>query len=334
MVEIPLFEDIEIEKGGNLTNIEDSLQDRIVMIRRQIAKEAGFVLPEVKIRPNEDLSPNGYVIKIKGIEICKGEVKMDRYLALDKGEAKHEIEGEDVKEPVFGYKAKWIKPDKKEEVEKAGYLVVSSVEVVATHLKEIIKRYPHEFLGREEVKRLIDNIREEYKVVIDELIPNLLTIGEIRKVLINLLKEDVSIRNLPTILETLADNAYKSKEIDLLTECCRSALAREICRKYQVDNTIQVLTLDPRLEETIASSIESNGITLPPDVMQKLMKSLLEEIDRVEKMGHQPIILCPGRIRRHLKRLTERIVPDLVVLSYDEIVPEIEVKSVGMIRIE
>lgn len=326
MQELPALEKVEIEEGG--IGEEEDLKERIAGVRRELACDLGIVLPPVRIKPDSTLPRESYQIKIKGVVVGKGKVKVGEYLALSKEkEEKKEIEGEETKDPVFSHPAKWIKPAKREEAEKAGYIVVDAVEIMATHLREVVKRYPDEFLGREEVKKLLDNIREEYKTVVDEVM-SLLTLGELRRILINLVKEDVSIRNLPTILETLADNAPKSKDESFLTECVREALSRQICQKYQHNNTLHVLTLEPRIEESM-----KDEITLREDLMERLRDSLLEEVDKATKLGYHPVVLCSRKVRRHFKRLTSHIVPDLVVLSYEEIPPEVEVKTIGMVRI-
>ena len=330
---------IELEIGYSLIPLVDSEQggdmlDRITMIRRQCALELGIVVPVIRIRDNLQLPPNSYVIKIKGIELGRGQLMLNHYLAMDAGSVTEHVPGEPTKEPAFGLDALWISEEHREQAEINGYTVVDSPSVLATHLTETIRNHAHELLGRQEVQTLLDSLRNEYSAVINELVPNLMTIGEVQKVLQNLLREQVPIRNLVTILESLADAAPISKDLDFLTEYVREALARQLCRQYAENDVLLVLTLDPQWETVIVEGIEpterGNLVSIDPRLLQRLfavLKSTLESTALV-----QPIVLVSPRVRLALKRLTERNFPSLVVLSYNEIAPEIQVQTVGMVK--
>lgn len=330
---------IELEIGYSLIPLVDAEQggdmlDRITMIRRQCALELGMVVPVIRIRDNLQLPSNAYVIKIKGIEVGQGELLVNNYLAMDSGGVTTKITGEPTKEPAFGLDALWISEQDRENAEINGYTVVDSPSVLATHLTEILKNQAYELLGRQEVQNLLDGLREEYSAVINELVPDLMSVGEIQKVLQNLLREQVPIRNLVTILEALADAAPMGKDIDYLTEYVREALAGQICRRYAEDSIISVLTLEQKWEEAISSGIEQtergNMINLEPQLLQKMFAQLRIALDN--NSLPQPIILVSPHIRLALKRLTERVIPSLIVLSFNEIVAEIQVQAVGMVK--
>ncbi|MGQ9629629.1 MAG: flagellar biosynthesis protein FlhA [bacterium] len=334
---------MELEIGYSLIPLADpnqggDLLDRVLMIRRQTALDLGLVVPPIRIRDNMRLKPNAYVIKIKNVEVAGGELMVDRYLAMNPGTVTEEIEGEQTVEPTFGLPAVWITESQRARAERAGYTVVDPPSIIATHLTEIIKRHAHEILGRQELQSVLDRIKENYPAVVDEVVPNLLSLGEIHAVCCNLLREGVSIRDMVTILESLADNARVTKDTGVLTEYVREALARQISKQYQnARGVIPVITLDPALEETISGSIQETAreayIALAPEVAQKILDSLSKQVERAVSMGNQAIVLCSSAIRRHFKRLTERVAPDLVVLSYNEIVPTVRVESVGMVTI-
>lgn len=323
---IPL---VDPEQGGDLL-------DRVTLIRRQSALDLGIIVPPVRIRDNMQLKPNNYVVKIKGVEVAKGEIRVDRYLAMNPGTATEEVKGEKTIEPVFGLPAVWIKEADRERAEVSGYTVVDAPSIVATHLTEIIKRRAPELLGRQEVQTLLDNLKERYPTIVSELVPNVLSIGEIQKILHNLLREDVSIRDLVTILETLADYAMQVKDLNILIERVRTALARQICNQYQSDGVLHVITLDPQIEEIISSSIqqtpEGEQVILEPAMMQKFLAVLKENTTRATQAGHHPIVLTSPHIRGHIKRLSRRTLPNLIVLSYNEIIEDIQVTSLGTIR--
>lgn len=330
---------IELEIGYSLIPLVDSEQggdmlDRITMIRRQCAIELGMIVPVIRIRDNLQLQPNEYVIKIKGIEVGTGQLLLNHYLAMDAGNVVDKVPGEPTKEPAFGLDALWISEENRERAEIAGYTVVDAPSVLATHLTEVIKNHAHELLGRQEVQTLLDSLRNDYSAVISELVPNLMTVGEIQKVLQNLLREQVPIRNLVTILEALADAAAISKDIDYLTEYVREALARQISRQYLENDILSVLTLDQNWETMIAEGIEHTErgsiISVEPRLLQSLFIELKNTLERTALP--YPVILVSPNIRLAFKRLTERNFPGLIVLSFAEIVPEIQVQAVGMVK--
>lgn len=333
---------MELEMGYSLIPLVDASQggdllDRVIMIRRQCALEMGLVLPPIRMRDNMQLKPNSYVIKIKGVEVANGILMVDHYLAMSSGLEDQTIEGIDTVEPAFGLPAKWIPAHLKEAAEMAGYTVVDPPSVIATHLTEVIKSHAHEILGRQDVKTLIDNIKQNFPAVVDELIPDLLSIGEVQKILANLLKERVSIRDLVSILETLADYARVTKDVDMLTEYVRQALARQISKQYGSQETLNVITLDPAVEQLLRDSLQQTEhgsfLALDPQKAQELYQQLQQVVERAGHLGYQPIVLCAPVVRIFFKRLTERFMPNLVVLSYNELDPNLQVQSVGMVSI-
>ena len=335
-------DNIELEFGYGLIPLADinqggDLLDRIVMIRRQIAMELGLVVPIVRLRDNIQLNPNEYIIKIKGVQVSRGEVFFDHYLAMDPGTGEGDIEGIDTIEPAFGLPAKWILEGEREKAEIFGYTVVDPPSVIATHLTEVIKERAYELIGRQDVKLLIDNIKEEYPTVVDEVVPKVLSFGEIQKVLSNLLKEQISIRDMITILETLADYGDVTRDTDLLTEYVRQRLSGYITNKYVENSSLSVITLDSKVEETIMNSINKTEtgsyLSIEPGVAQKILNNTLKSIKKLTTMGEQPIILTAPIVRFYFKRLTEQLTRDLIVLSYNEIEPSVEVQSVGMVNI-
>ncbi|WIV10874.1 flagellar biosynthesis protein FlhA [Proteiniborus sp. MB09-C3] len=335
-------EDIELEFGYGIIPLADinqggDLLDRVVMIRRQVALELGMVVPIVRIRDNIQLNPNEYVIKIKGVEIAKGEVLFDHFLAMDPGTSQGDIIGIDTIEPAFGLPAKWITEQEREKAEVLGYTVVDPPSIIATHLTEIIRRNASELLSRQDVKVLVDNVREEHPALIEELTPKLLSIGEIQKVLINLLKEQISIRDMVTILETLADYAAITRDTEMLTEYVRQKLSRYITKKYVEKNKIKVITLDSELEQLIMESINQTDtgsyLAIEPNKAQNILNKIIVNIEKMTSIGLQPIILTAPIVRIYLKRLTEQITKDLIVLSYNEIDSSVEVQSIGMVTI-
>ncbi|WP_352419618.1 flagellar biosynthesis protein FlhA [Proteiniborus sp.] len=335
-------EDIELEFGYGIIPLADinqggDLLDRIVMIRRQVALELGMIVPIVRLRDNIQLNPNEYVIKIKGVEIAKGEVLFDHFLAMDPGTAQGDIVGIDTVEPAFGLPAKWVTDQEREKAEILGYTVVDPPSIIATHLTEIIRRNASELLNRQDVKVLIDNVREENSALVEELVPKLLSIGEIQKVLINLLKEQISIRDMVTILETLADYAAVTRDTEMLTEYVRQSLSRYITKKYVEKNKLKVITLDSELEQLIMESINQTEtgsyLSIEPNKAQNILNKIIVNIEKMTSVGLQPIILTAPIVRIYLKRLTEQITKDLVVLSYNEIDPSVEVQSIGMVTI-
>ena len=334
---------IEFEFGYGLIPLVDAQQggdllDRVVMIRRQLALELGLVIPVVRIRDNIQLQPNEYRMKIKGNEMARGELLLDHYLAMSPGDD-DSIEGIDTIEPSFGLPAKWITEEVKEEAEMRGFTVVDPPSVVSTHLTEVIRANAHELLGRQETKQLIDHLRETHAILVDELTPTPLSIGEIQKVLAKLLKEHVSIRNLPVIFETLADYAKLTSDTDVLTEYVRQALARQITRQYVQDGSqLKVITVPAKLEKIIADSVQQtehgNYLAMDPQESQNVLESIAKEVERVSYMEQTPIILCSPGIRMYLRQLTERYFPQIPILSYNELDANVEIQSVGVVTVE
>lgn len=334
---------IELEIGYSLIALVDQEQggdllDRVTMIRRQCALELGIVVPPVRIRDNMQLKPGEYVIKIKGVEAARGELMVNHYLAMDSGGVTEKLDGIPTKEPAFGLPALWITEEKRERAELAGYTVVDAPSVLATHLTEVIRQHAADLLGRQEVKTLLDHYKKDFGAVIDELVPGILSLGDVQRVLQNLLRERVSIRNMLTILETLADQGVNVKDPDDLTELVREALARQISSQYvNSDGVIPAITLDPGLEREIAGSIQSSPrgtfVNIDPRVAGALFEEIAKKWQKAMEDGYDPVILCSPEVRLPLKRLTERILPHLVILSFNEIAPDIGVQSVGMVSI-
>ncbi|WP_211184539.1 flagellar biosynthesis protein FlhA [Paenibacillus lemnae] len=334
---------IEFEFGYGLIPLADTQQggdllDRIIMIRRQCALEMGLVVPVIRIRDNIQLKPNEYVIKIKGNTVGGGELLLNHYLAMSPGYEDDLITGIETTEPAFGLPALWIDEAAKERAELAGYTVVDPPSVVATHLTELIKRHAHELIGRQETKALIDNIRESYPVLVDDLIPSILSVGDVQKVLAKLLKEKISIRDLVTIFETLADSGQYSKDPDVLTEYVRQSLSRQITQQYvQEGEAMRVITVGPALEKKIAESVQQTEqgsyIAMDPVSTQSIFQKLSEQVNRLIQMGQQPVLLTSPAIRMYLRQVIERSMQDIPVLSYSELEPNVEIQSVGVVNL-
>lgn len=333
---------IELEFGYGMIPLADvnqggDLLDRVVMIRRQIALELGTIVPIVRLRDNIQLQPNAYSIKIKGIEVAKGEILFDHYMAMNPGYVEEEIDGIATTEPAFGLPALWITEAQREKAEMRGYTVVDCPSIVATHLTEVIKRYLHELLSRQDVQTLINNVNETHPTLISELTPKLLSIGDIQKVLANLLQEGVSIRDLVTICEVLADYATSIKDTDVLTEYVRQGLSRAISKRIFNSGTNQVITLDPAIEQQIMEHVQHTEqgayIALDPKTIQMIINALKKEINKLTSIGLQPIILTSPIVRIYFKQLTAQYIPDLIVISYNEVEQNVEVQSIGMVSI-
>jgi flagellar biosynthesis protein FlhA len=341
---IPLLQvdPIELEFGYGIIPLADPNQggdlfDRLVMIRRQIALEFGVIVPMIRLRDNIQLEPNQYNIKIKGASVAYGEILFDHFLAMSPGHVEGEIEGVDTVEPAFGLPAKWIRGEDREKAEILGYTVVDPSSIISTHLTEIIKRHTHELLTRQDVKQLIENVRENNDTLIGELIPSLMSIGDVQKVLANLLREFVSIRDLVSILETLADYGSVTRDTNVLTEYVRQNLKRQISGLYIQGKEAKVITLNQDLEDLLMSSIKNgdNGtyIALDPRTTNGIINSLAVQIQNLLSMGEQPIVLTAPIVRFYFKQLTESTIPDLIVLSYNEIEGDIDIQSVGVVSI-
>ncbi|HHX59600.1 MAG TPA: flagellar biosynthesis protein FlhA [Epulopiscium sp.] len=333
---------IELEFGYGVIPLADinqggDLLDRVVMIRRQIALELGSVVPIIRLRDNIQLNPNEYVIKIKGVEVTKGEILFDHYMAMNPGYVEEEIDGIETTEPAFGLPALWITASQREMAEVKGYTVVDTPSIIATHLTEVIKKHLYELLNRQDVQVLINNIKETHPVLIEELTPKLLSVGEIQKVLANLLKENVSIRDLASIFESLADHGGSVRDVDILTEYARQALSRSISQKVLVNSPNQVITLDPAIEQQIMDSVQQTEqgayVALDPQITQQILDKLQQELTRLTSIGLQPIILTSPIVRIYFRHLTEQYLPNLTILSYNEIDPSIEIQSIGMVSI-
>nr|WP_317358296.1 flagellar biosynthesis protein FlhA [uncultured Tyzzerella sp.] len=324
---IPL---VDSSQGGDLL-------DRVVMIRRQIALELGAVVPIIRLRDDIKLAPNQYKILIKGVEVAEGEILFDHYMAMNPGYIDEEIDGIETIEPYLGLPALWITETQRERAEALGYTVVDPPAIIATHLTEVIRNSLSELLSRQDVQTLIDNVKEHHPVLVDELIPKLLGIGEVQKVLANLLKEGISIRDLVTILETLADYAQVTRDTDMLTEYVRQSLKRSISQRYFANGENKVITLDPQLEQEIMESVQHSEqgsfIALDPERTQMIFNSLNTQLSKLTSLGIQPIILTSPVVRIYFKKLVEQVAPDLVVISYNEIDPSAEIQSIGMVGI-
>ncbi len=332
---------IELEFGYGIIPLADvnqggDLLDRVVMIRRQVALELGTVVPIIRLRDNIQLNPNQYIIKIKGIQISEGEILFDHYMAMNPGFVEEEITGIPTYEPSFHLPAIWITEGQRERAESLGYTVVDPPSIIATHLTEIIRQYIAELLTRQDVQNLVNNLKESNPSLIEELVPKTLGLGEIQKVLQNLLKEGISIRDLLTIFETLADYASTTRDTDILTEYVRQSLKRAISSKYFPSNeTTSVVTLDPKLEQEIMASVKQTEqgayLSLDPEKTKAIMSSLERETQKLENLGKNPIVITSPIVRMYFKRLTGDYFKDLIVVSYNEIESNIELQSVGMV---
>jgi flagellar biosynthesis protein FlhA len=338
---VPLlsYDPMELEIGFGLIPLVDvnqggDLLERITLIRRHAARDLGIAVPPIRVRDNLQLRPNSYLVKIYGLEVAQAEVMVSRLLAMNPGTATAPIDGIPTTEPAFGLPALWISENARSEAEMAGYTVIDPTSVIATHLTELIKAHSPDLLGRQETSALLDNIKSHYPVVVDELVPALLTVGEVQRVLQNLLRERIPIRNLVMILETLADAARVSKDVDFLTEKVRAALSRHISAEYAENGLLSVITVDPRLESLLSEAVrrgEDAFALLDPNTVSRIYTSLTRQIAVAQNAGLQPIVLCSPSVRLALKRLTERAAPQLVVLSYSEIAPGLRVESIGQI---
>ncbi len=332
---------IELEFGYGIIPLADvnqggDLLDRVVLIRRQLALELGCVVPTIRLRDNIQLNPNQYVIKIKGIPISEGEILFDHYMAMNPGYVEEEISGIPTFEPSFHLPALWITESQRERAESFGYTVVDPPSIIATHLTEVIRCHLDELLSRQDVQNLINNIQEANQTLITELVPKALGVGEIQKVLQNLLREGISIRDLVTIFETLADYASTTRDTDVLTEYVRQSLKRAISNKYFTQGeTTSVVTLDPKVEQEIMASVKQTEqgayLSLDPEKTQAIMNSLKQEAEKLENLGKSPIIITSPIVRMYFKKLTRDYFKDLIVISYNEIESNVELQSVGMV---
>ena len=332
---------IELEFGYGIIPLADvnqggDLLDRVVMIRRQIALELGTVVPIIRLRDNIQLNPNQYIIKIKGIQVTEGEILFDHYMAMNPGYVEEEITGIPTFEPSFHLPAIWITESQRERAESLGYTVVDPPSIIATHLTEVIRNHIAELLTRQDVQNLIDNVKENNPVLVDELVPKLLGIGEIQKVLQNLLAEGISIRDLITIFETLADHATTTRDTDVLTEYVRQSLKRAISNKYfPANEETSVVTLDPKIEQEIMGAVKQTEqgayLTLDPERTRAMIEATEAEVSELENLGKSAIVVTSPIVRMYYKKLTEEYLKDLIVVSYNEIESDVELQSVGMV---
>lgn len=333
MIKLLKIDPIELEIGYRLIPLVDSEQggdllERITKIRRQMALQLGLVLPPIRVRDNIQLKPRDYSIKLRGVEIAHGEIHVGHYLAMNPGVASENLDGIQTVEPVFQLPAVWIVENHKDRAEMLGYTVFDPSTVVATHLTEIVKRHAAEILTRQDVQRLLDNVKEEAPAVVEELIPGLLSVGEVQGVLQNLLQERVSVRDMIPVLEALADHGRSTKDPDMLTEYARQAIARAICQPFQTpQGFIPAMTLSADLEQILVESVtrteQGLSLTLEPQLAQQIVNNISRKIEETAGKGyHQPILICSSKIRLVLRRLTERALPMLTVLSYNEVMAQ------------
>ncbi len=334
---------VELEVGYGLISVVDSsksgdLLERIASLRKQFALDMGIVVPSVHIRDNLTLAPGEYRFMMKGSRIGGGILKSDSLMAMDPGDVRKKIEGVPTKEPAFGLDAVWIHPSKREEAEIAGYTVVDLPTVMATHITEMVRTHAHELLGRQEVSQLIDNLKKTHPKVIEDLIPDALTLGGVVRVLQNLLKEQISVRDLLTIFETLADEAARTKDLDLLTESVRKQLSRSITAKYSGDDgAVSVMTFDSKLEELVSNSLlqteQGVQLVMDPQSASKMISSIASKIETHPEIAGQPILLTSPTVRRHIFKLVSRFIPQLIVLSHNEISADARVQSVATVGV-
>jgi flagellar biosynthesis protein FlhA len=326
---IPL---VDADRGGNVLN-------RITIIRRQVAMELGIVVPMIRIRDNLQLPPNSYVVKLRGIEIGRGELMVNQFLAMNSGLATDEIEGVATTEPAFGLPARWVSAAQKQRAELLGYTVVDPPSVLATHLSEVIRRHAPELLSRQDTQTLLTHLKEEYPTVVEELVPGVLTVGEVQNVLQLLLREAVSIRDMVTIAETLSDRGRQTKDLDALAESVRAALSRQITMQHRhPDGRLYAITLHPGLEQSLAAALQQTetgvAILIDPAFIQRLLSAIATQVERSAARGQQAVLLTSSRVRRPLRRVIERSLPTLPVLAYAEIASEVEVESAGMVEVD
>ncbi|WP_353892079.1 flagellar biosynthesis protein FlhA [Proteinivorax hydrogeniformans] len=334
---------LELEFGYGLISIFDAEQggdllDRVVMIRRQCAMDLGLVVPIVRIRDNIQLPSNEYVIKIKGAEVARAEIQPEKLMAMDPGTATEEIKGIDTIEPSFGLPALWISVEDREKAETSGYTVVDPPSIIATHLTEVIKQHGHELLGRQEVKTLLDNVKKTNSAVVEELVPNQLSIGDVQKVLCNLLSEGISIKDLISILEQLADYAPLTKDTDMLTEYGRQGLQRQISNQVkELGQPVPVITLDPQLEQLINDSIQQtdqgNYLSIDPENTQNIISNFSQTYEDLASKGYQPIVLTAPLVRLYFRKIIESNFPQVSVFSFNELDSKLDIQAVGVVKI-
>ena len=335
-------EPIEMEFGYSLLRLVDEKSggnfiERVVIFRKQFALDMGMVIPSVRMTDNPEINPNMYIIKIKGEEVARGEILVDHYLALDSGDVTQQIEGIDTVEPAFGLPAKWISEDKKIMADVAGYTLIDPVSVMITHWSEIMKRYAHELLSRQDVSTMLDNVKKTNPIVVDDIIPKVISAGYLQKILANLLKEGIPIRDLETILETIGDHSNVLKDTDIITEYVRQSLKRTITHRFAEANSLRVITLDTQIEDLIVSSVKKSDqgsyLAMPPDMIQRIVTASNREIDKIKDVIPTVIILTSPVVRIYYKKLTEQFIPNITVLSYSEIDSTAQIQAIGNISL-
>jgi flagellar biosynthesis protein FlhA len=337
------LEMVELEVGYGLVSLVDSEQngdllERITHIRKQFVLDWGVIIPSISIKDNLELTAGGYSLRIKGVEVAKGELMVDHFMAMDPGGAIEKIDGIETQEPVFGLPAVWITEEMKDDAQYSGYTVVDLSTIVATHITEILKKNMHELFGRQELVRVLDNFKEGHPKIVSDLIPDILPLGTVLKVMQNLLREGVSIRDLRTVLERLAELGVHNKDISFLTEFARQGLYRTITLSIKSDKgDIPIYTLDRDIEETLASNLiqteQGQQLSLDPKVTQSIFGSVNEKVEEATNMGEKMVILCSPSVRSHFKQLTEKFIPNLVVVSHNEISSDAVIRSLGTVRL-
>jgi flagellar biosynthesis protein FlhA len=336
---------MEVQVGYGLIGLVEGAQgtallDRIKGLRRQFAETMGFVVPPIHIRDNLQLRPNEYAVILKGVQIAKADVLPGHLLAIDPGTGQRGlVQGIATKEPAFGLPALWVPEEAREQAQIAGYTVVDASSAMTTHVSELIKRHSHELVGRQEVQALLDDVGKAHPKLVEELIPTLLPLGTVVRILGNLLKEGVPIRDLRSILEAVSDHAAVTKDADVLTEFARQALARTITKQYQLpDGTLQVITLDPQLDRSLADQAaalpQGASLNLNPAISHKLLSGLKQAAERVAAKGQQPIVLCSPAVRRHLRQLTDRLLHSVPVMGLNEVDALVRLQSLDTVRID
>lgn len=334
---------IEMEFGYSLLPLVDehsggSFIDRIIIFRKQFALDMGVIVPTVRLRDNGLINPNQYVIKIRGEEVAKGEVLVDYYLALDPGNSSGTVQGIDTVEPAYGIPGKWIRESEREMAEVYGYTVIDPLSVMVTHMSEIIKRHIHELVSRQDIQGLLQNISKKNQAIVSDVIPAIVSVSDLQKILMNLLQEGIPIRDMESILQTLGDQGVSIKDTDMLTEYVRQTLKRTITRRYTDGSSIKVITIDQAIENTILNSVKKNEhgtyLAIEPPVVQHIVENLTEQIEKVKDLIHQPIILTSPIVRIYFKRLIDQFMPNLTVLSFNEIDTNIQIQSIGTVQLE
>ena len=335
-------EPIEMEFGYSLLRLVDEKSggnfiERVVIFRKQFALDMGMVIPSVRMTDNPEINPNMYIIKIKGEEVARGEILVDHYLALDSGDVTQQIDGIDTVEPAVGLPAKWISEDKKIMADVAGYTLIDPVSVMITHWSEIMKRYAHELLSRQDVNTMLDNVKKTNPIVVDDTIPKVISVGYLQKILSNLLREGIPIRDLETILETIGDHANVLKDTDIITEYVRQSLKRTITHRFAEANSLRVITLDTQIEDMIVSSVKKSDqgsyLAMAPDLIQRIVAASNQEIDKIKDVIPTVIILTSPVVRIYYKKLTEQFIPNITVLSYSEIDSTAQIQAIGNISL-